>query len=267
MDVVVDGRNVFAATGGNAFGGAKPVMVFIHGAGMDRTVWGTHARYFAHHGFSVLALDLPGHGKSEGEPLTSMKELAGWIVAVLDAVGVASSTLVGHSMGGSIALEVAANHPSRVDRLILMGTAPEIPVHPKLLELASADPTEAYRTMTDWSHGDLGHKGGQRSPGTWVLKNTLVTFGRSRPGVLLNDLAACAAWDTGRQSARSVSAPSLVITGRFDRMTREKVGRELADLIPGAQHVSMTNAGHSMMNELPDETIKLMAAFVAEAGY
>ncbi|NNF63283.1 MAG: alpha/beta hydrolase [Acidimicrobiia bacterium] len=263
MDFVVDGRKVFAATGGVSFDSTKPVMVFIHGAGMDRTVWGTHARFFAHRGFAVLALDLPGHGRSEGGPLTSMKEIASWIVQVLDAVEVASATLVGHSMGGSVALETAANHPSRVDRLILMGTAPEIPVHPKLLELASEDPSEAYRMMTDWSHGDLGHKGGQRSPGTWVLKNTLVTFGRSRPGVLRNDLEACAAWDTGRQSAASLSAPSLVITGRFDRMTREKVGRELAELIPGAQHVSMPDAGHSMMNELPDETIKLMAEFVS----
>lgn len=263
MDLVVDGRTVFAASGGTSFDATKPTMVFIHGAGMDRTVWGTHARYFAHRGFAVLALDLPGHGKSEGEPLSSMKDLAAWIVAVLDAADVASATLVGHSMGGSIAIEVAANHPSRVDRLILVGTAPEIPVHPKLLELAGDDPSEAYRTMTNWSHGDLGHKGGQRSPGTWVLKNTEVTFGRSEPGVLRTDLEACAAWDTGRRSAASVSAPTLVITGRFDRMTREKVGRELAELIPGAQHVSLPKAGHSMMNELPDETIKLMVEFVS----
>lgn len=263
MDLVVDAAHVFAATGGRPFDPTNPTMVFLHGAGMDRTVWGTHARYFAHHGFSVLAVDLPGHGKSGGEPLSTMKELAEWVVSVLDAAGVAKALLVGHSMGGSIAIEVAANHPARVDRVVLFGTAPEIPVHPKLLATAMNDPEQAYRMMTDWSHGDIGHTGGQRSPGTWLLANTLVTFGRSAPGVLHNDLTACAAWGSGREAASRIEAPSLIVTGRFDRMTRDRVGRDLAGLIPDSQHVSLPTAGHAMMNELPDETIKLMQDFVA----
>ena len=114
MDIEVDGARAFAATGGKTFDPGLPVTVFVHGAAFDHTVWKLQARYFAWHGGSVLAVDLPGHGRSEGAPRRSIPEMADWLVALLDAAGVGAANLVGHSMGALVALEAAARHGARV---------------------------------------------------------------------------------------------------------------------------------------------------------
>ena len=80
MQLKVNGLDVFAGTGGKPFDPAQPVMVLLHGAGMDHTAWALHDRYFAHHGFSVLAPDLPGHGRSAGSPLKTIADMADWTV-------------------------------------------------------------------------------------------------------------------------------------------------------------------------------------------
>src|SRR5712672_1287214 len=129
MELTVDGRKVHAATGGRAFDPAKPVVVFLHGAGCDHTVWQLPARWFAWHGHSVLAADLPGHGRSEGPPLASIADMGRWVGALLDAAGVKQAAVVGHSMGAAIALEAAAAMPERVTRVGLVGTAAAVPVH------------------------------------------------------------------------------------------------------------------------------------------
>ena len=81
MELTVDGNAVFAATGGKDFDPHLPVLLFIHGAGNDRTAWRLQTRYFAYHGRAVLAIDLPGHGRSGGAPLTSIQALADFVNA------------------------------------------------------------------------------------------------------------------------------------------------------------------------------------------
>ncbi|MDP6121383.1 MAG: alpha/beta fold hydrolase, partial [Rhodospirillales bacterium] len=108
MELNVNGDKVFAATGGRAFDGALPSVCFLHGAGLDHSVWSLQARYFAHHGRAVLAVDMPGHGGSEGASLSSVSEMADWVVRFLDAAGVEKTALVGHSMGALVAIETAA---------------------------------------------------------------------------------------------------------------------------------------------------------------
>jgi len=132
VDLAVDGNQVFAATGGRPFDAAQPAVLFIHGAGMDHTVWALQARYFAHHGRSVLAIDLPGHGRSGGTLLRSIGTMASWIIKLMDAAGLQSAALAGHSMGALIALEVAAAAPARARSLALLGVAERMPVHPDL---------------------------------------------------------------------------------------------------------------------------------------
>jgi pimeloyl-ACP methyl ester carboxylesterase len=89
MELELDGKRAYAYTGGKPFDPALPCVVFIHGAQNDHSVWGLQSRWFAHHGFAVLAVDLPGHGRSTGAPLPAIEALADWIVALLDAVGIA----------------------------------------------------------------------------------------------------------------------------------------------------------------------------------
>src|SRR5476649_2655195 len=123
MHLTVKGAETFVATGGREFDSALPTIVLLHGAGFDHTAWALHSRWFAHHGFGVLAPDLPGHGRSGGAPLPTIADMADWTAALLDATGVAKAKLVGHSMGSLIALETAARHPTKVTALGLIGTA------------------------------------------------------------------------------------------------------------------------------------------------
>jgi len=88
MRIVVNGIETFVGTGGRAFDPALPCIVFLHGAGLDHSVWALLARSFAHHGFGVLAPDFPGHGRSAGAPLSSIAALAEWTAALIAAAGV-----------------------------------------------------------------------------------------------------------------------------------------------------------------------------------
>ena len=87
MKLSVNGAEVFVATGGREFDRSLPTVVFIHGAGFDHSTWALHTRWFAHHGFGVLAPDLPGHGRSAGPSLSSIADMADWTAALLDAAG------------------------------------------------------------------------------------------------------------------------------------------------------------------------------------
>src|SRR5215207_4394060 len=107
MQLVVNGAKTFAATGGRDFDLALPLVLFVHGAALDHTVWALLARWFAHRGFAVLAPDLPGHGRSDGEPLATIGAMADWTAALIDAADARRAALIGHSMGSLVALETA----------------------------------------------------------------------------------------------------------------------------------------------------------------
>jgi pimeloyl-ACP methyl ester carboxylesterase len=266
MELTVSGRKVHAATGGRPFDAAKPTLVFIHGAGCDHTVWQLPARWFAWHGSSVLAVDLPGHGRSEGPTLTSVGDLARWVGALLDAAGVCQAALIGHSMGGSIALESAAAMPDRITRIGLLGTAAAVPVHRDLLGAAHEAPERAYQMMTAWAHGGAAKLGGHPVPGLWMTGGTLALFARNEPGVLHTDLAACNAWTSGPEAARKVRCPALVVIAANDIMTSPKNGRELAGLIPGSRIVTLPDCGHMLVAEAPDALLDTLIGFFATAS-
>jgi pimeloyl-ACP methyl ester carboxylesterase len=266
MELTVQGCKVHAATGGRPFDAARPVVVFLHGAGCDHTVWHLPARWFAWHGHSVLAVDLPGHGQSEGAPLTSLADLARWVGSVLDAAGVRKAALVGHSMGAAIALEAAALMPERVTRIALLGTASAIPVHRDLLSTAKEEPDRAYAMMTAWAHGAAAKMGGHPVPGLWMTGATMALFARNAPGVLHTDLAACGQWRTGADAARGVRCPALVVIAGNDIMTAPKAGRELAGMIAGARTVVLEDCGHMLLAEAPDALLDALIGFFAPAG-
>src|SRR5215813_4074345 len=127
MQLSVNGSDIFVATGGKPFDPSLPAVVMLHGAGFDHSTWALHSRWFAHHGYSVLAPDLPGHGRSSGKPLPTIADMADWTAALLDAAKAPKAKLVGHSMGSLIALETAARHPTKVSGLSLIGTAAAMP--------------------------------------------------------------------------------------------------------------------------------------------
>jgi len=255
VELAVDGNRVFAATGGRPFDATQPAVVFIHGAGMDHTVWALQARYFAHHGRSVLAVDLPGHGRSGGELLRSIGAMASWLVKLLDAVGLASAAFVGHSMGALIALEAAGSAPARARGLALLGVAARMPVHPDLQSAADGNRRLGPELVTSWGHGPSGHLGGNPAPGLWIMGGSLQLLERAPPGALAADLAACNAYDGAVAAAARVACPTLLLLGGLDRMTPPAKAAPLAEAIKTARTVTLAGAGHMLMSERPDAVI------------
>ncbi|AWK86622.1 alpha/beta fold hydrolase [Azospirillum thermophilum] len=262
MELTVNGQTVFAHTGGRAFDPARPPVVLIHGAGMDHTVWSLQSRFLAHHGRSVLAVDLPGHGRSAGEPLPSIEALADWVVALLDAAGAGTAALVGHSMGALVALDTAARHGGRVEAVALLGVAERMPVHPDLLAMARDGDPVAIELVVGWGHGPRGHVGGCRAPGLSLIPGGRRLMGTVRPGVLGVDLAACNAFTRGAEAAEALSCPALFVLGSADRMTPAKAGRALAARVRDARSVLLPATGHMVMTEAPDATIDALADFL-----
>ncbi len=255
MEITVDGRRVFAATGGETFDVGRPAVVLIHGAGMDHTVWSLQARYLAHHGHGVLAVDLPGHGRSSGPLLDSIGSMADWIGRLLDAASLPKAALVGHSMGALVALEATGRMPDRVSHLALLGIAPSMPVHPDLLAAANQNLALASELVTSWGFGPSGHLGRNPSPGLWMMGGAYRLLEHAPAGVLANDLGACALYLDAPAAATRVDCPTLLLLGADDRMTPAKKGCELASSIPGAAARVLPGIGHMVMTEAPDETI------------
>jgi pimeloyl-ACP methyl ester carboxylesterase len=255
VQVAVDGQRAFAATGGRSFDPTRPTALFIHGAGMDHTVWALQTRYFAHHGRSVLAVDLPGHGRSGGELLRSIGSMAAWIVRLLDGTGVQSAALVGHSMGALIALEVAATASARVRGLSLLGIAERMAVHPDLQAAADDNRRLGPELVSAWGHGQSGHIGGNPAPGLWMMGGSLQLLARASAGALAADLAACNAYDGALAAAARVVCPTLLLLGAADRMTPPAKARPLAAAIKHSRTTVLPAAGHMLMSERPDAVI------------
>jgi pimeloyl-ACP methyl ester carboxylesterase len=255
MQLIVDGKDTFVATGGRDFDPAQPTIVFLHGAGFDHSVWMQLARSFAHHGFGVLAPDLPGHGRSAGPPLGSIGALADWTVALIDAAGARAARLIGHSMGSLIALETAARHPDKVTGLGLIAVAAPMRVSDDLLNAAKANDHGAVDMITIWGYGQRATLGGSETPGLWMLGDAKRTLEHAAPGVIFADLAACNGYADGLAAAAEVTAPTVFILGSRDLMTPAKGGKALAAAVPNARVTVLEGAGHMLMSERPDEVL------------
>ena len=255
MQLSVNGVDTFVATGGKEFETSRPAIVLLHGAGFDHTTWALHSRWFAHHGFGVLAPDLPGHGRSSGAPLSTIAEMADWTAALLDAAGAAKAKLVGHSMGSLIALETAARHPAKVSALGLIGTAAAMTVGPDLLKAAEANDRSAIDMVSIWSLGFQAELGGSLAPGLWMHSGAQRVLEQCRPGVLFNDLSACNAYQGALAAAAQITVPVTLVLGERDMMTPARAGKALAAALPSSRTVVLRGAGHMMMAERPDELL------------
>jgi pimeloyl-ACP methyl ester carboxylesterase len=255
MQLSVDGIETFVATGGRPFDPSLPAVALLHGAGFDHSTWALHSRWFAHHGYSVLAPDLPGHGRSSGKPLPSIADMADWIAALLDAASARQARLVGHSMGSLIAIETTARHPDKVSGLSLIGTAATMTVGPDLLKAAEANDPSAIDMVSIWGLGLKAELGGSLAPGLWMHQGAQRVLQRCAPGVLHSDLNACNAYQNALAAAGHIKVPVTFILGERDMMTPAKAGKILAAAIPQARTVVLPGAGHMMMVEQPDELL------------
>jgi pimeloyl-ACP methyl ester carboxylesterase len=260
VNLQVDGKAVFAYTANHPLERAKRTLVFIHGAGLDHSWFGLQSRYFGYHGWNVLALDLPGHGRSAGPALDSLPALADWLVRVLDAAKLQSAALVGHSMGTLIALDCAARHVERVERIALIATAYPMKVSDAFLEAAKRDEYTAFDMHTIWGHAPQVPLGGNPNPGMWMYGDTQARLERLAPGVLYADLKA----SNDYVFAGGVKCPALFILGKRDMMTPARAAKRLQEQIPGARTVLVDYSGHSLMAEAPDAVLDALIEFLQE---
>lgn len=259
----VAGNDVYAYTGTRRFDAALPTVVFVHGAANDHSVWLLQSRYFAYHGSNVLAVDLPGHGRSGGEALRSVEAIADWLVAVLDAAGVPQAALVGHSLGSLAVLAAAARHCGRVTKIALLGPAVPMAVSDVLLDAAKANDHVAYELINGWSHSAGKQLGGNPVPGMWMIGHAMRLMERTRPGVLHTDLAACHAYAGGLDAAADVRCPALLMVGARDLMAPPKSAQALIGALADARVVTLPDCGHAMMAEQPDAVLDALAAFLS----
>ena len=252
MRITTNNETVYCYTNSREIDVAKPSIVFVHGSGMDHTVWTLASRHFARHGNNVVSVDLPGHGRSSGDPLATVEEMADWVVAVLDALDIAEAAIVGHSLGSLIALECAASHSERVRAIALVGTTSPMPVSDAILDAAEADDHAAFDMLTQWGFSKRHQFGGNRNSGIWMIGNTLRLYERSKPGVLFHDMRACNQYVTGIDQATKVSCPALMVLGAEDRLTPVRGTRALQEAIPSAMVELMPAAGHTIMVEAPN---------------
>lgn len=255
----------YCYTGGKAFDPALPTVVFIHGAQNDHSVWALQSRYLAHHGFGVLALDLPGHGRSSGPAKRSVEEMAAWLLSVLDAAGARQAALVGHSMGSLIALEAAHQAPERITRLALLGCTYPMKVSDALLDAALNAEGDAIDMVNIWSHSSMAQKPSCPGPGFSVMGMSKRLMERisaqGEPGLFHTDFTACNAYANGDAAAASVRCPVQFIFGGKDMMTPPRSSKALLAALPGARTVTV-DAGHQMMAEQPDAVLDALAAFL-----
>lgn len=263
MQLALNGRSVFAYAAAHELDPAKRTIVFVHGAGLDHSWWGLQSRYFAYHDFNVLALDLPGHGRSEGPPLATIGEMADWVKRVLDEKKIKSAAIVGHSMGSLIALEFAARYPENAEKIALIGVAYPMKVSEAFLDAARRNDPSAYDMETIWGHAAQVPFSGNPNPGMWMYGDTLARLVRLAPGVLHADLAACNAYAAGMEGAAKVKCPALFVLGARDMMTPPKAAQALAKAIPGSMTVTIAFSGHSLMAEAPDATLDALIGFFA----
>lgn len=258
----VDGKQVFATTGGKAFDISKPVVMFLHGSGLDHTFWGLYSRFFAFRKYAVLVPDLPGHSHSDGPALTSIEAIGDWLNNIVAALDIDNVSVVAHSQGCLNALEFVSRYPQRVRSVSLIASGLATPVNPALIEAAETKPDEAIAMMVGWGFGRAGHLYQGPIPGNSMLGGGRKVMRRNVPDVLATDLRACDAYKNGRVAAAGITCPVQVIVAGKDRMAPQKATAELiAHLYHPEVHI-IPDVGHMLPLEAPDSCRQLLKNFI-----
>lgn len=269
MELEIKGTPAYLYTGGRPFDRTQPVVVLIHGAGHDHSVWNYQARHLAHHGFSVLAPDLPGHGRSSGAALPTIEALADWIEDLLDAAAVTQAALAGHSMGSLVALQAAVQAPSCITKLLLLGSVAPMPVAAPLLDAAARERDAAHAMINQWSYTPASQLGASATPGVSLTGLNLRLMERQHEGILANDLAACNAYQGGLDAASRLRIPCAMLCGERDQMTPRRAVKPLHDALLKAtgcaSMIIIHGAGHAMLAEAPDAVSDAMRGFLTKA--
>lgn len=237
---------------------AHPLLL-VHGAGHDRGIWQAVAEGLAQAGRRTITVDLPGHGSSSGDACLGIDAMADWVLAFADAAGLGRFDLGGHSMGSLVALAAADSAPTRVGRLVLIGSLAPMPVAPFVLDAARNDPQQAHALINKFSFAPAELIGEARRQA--LEEANTARMQRNGAAVLASDLAACDAWQDGLAAAARRRGPSLLLCGEVDRMTPLKAVTPLADALQAegnARLVVLAACGHGMLDENPAAVVQAL---------
>lgn len=258
----VNGKRVFATTGGKPFDKDKPCVLFLHGAGLDHTAWGLQSRFFAFRNYSVLVPDLPGHTNSEGPPLATIEEIGEWCNAVVETLDVNNISVVAHSQGVLATLEFVSRHPERVRCASLIASGLATPVNEALIEAAEHAPEKAVAMMMSWGFGTAGHLHQGRIPGSSMLGGGRKVMLRNAPGALAADLKACDGYRNGKEAAAGIGCPVQVISAGKDRMAPGPATAALVRQLRDPEVHVIPESGHMVPLEVPDKCRDLLKYFI-----
>jgi pimeloyl-ACP methyl ester carboxylesterase len=257
VEIRIDGHRVRARANGSDRS-ATPMLLLVHGAGMDHTVWSEVAAFLERRGRPFMAVDLPRHGASGGGALRSITALADWLAELIQATGMAKPVVAGHSMGAAAVLQLAAHHPEAVGAVVLLGVAASLPVHPDLLALAESDQDKAAELIAKWGVAKTARdRAGPR----------VAAVVRAAPtGVLASDLGACATYEGGIEAAARIACPALFVLGAEDRMTPAAGAEALLSVIAGARRLVLPETGHMLILEAPETVAAALGSFAEEVA-
>lgn len=270
MKLLIDSTEAYAYTGGKPFDPALPCVVFLHGALNDHSVWTLLARWCAHHGYAVLAPDLPGHGRSGGRPLASVEELGHWCLQLLAAAGASRATWVGHSMGSLIALEAASQAPTQAAGLVMIGTAYPMKVSEALLATSRTQPEQAMAMVCAYSHALASAKPSYPGPGNWLRGGSLALMRRlqqrqTEVNLFEQDFLVCDRYANGVVAASGITCPVDLVLGQQDQMTPAKAAAPLLEALPHVQTHTLP-CGHNLMAEDPDGLLRVLRRLLPTSG-
>ncbi len=226
-------------------------LVLVHGAGGTLYHWPPGLRRLAKH--DVFAIDLPGHGRSEGPGREDIGDYADFLLDWVDAMQLPQFVLAGHSMGGGIALTFALRHPQRLRGLVLVATGARLRVHPDILQAIRTDKEGVGEQLVEWAHGHRASPAQRRQ--------YLQYFLSTDSNVMYGDWLACDRFDV-MQQLQDVYPPALIIAGSQDRMTPAKYASFMAESMPDADLTIIEGAGHMIMLEQPQMVTGAVAGFL-----
>ena len=239
----VGNKKVFSSDVAQTVDKNKHTIILIHGSGQSHIVWSLTDQYLVDQGYNVFALDLPGHGNSEGPSLKSIEDMAVWLNDVIKALGIKDLTLLGHSQGCLISLEYVNKFPENIKNLIFVAGSYQIPVNKSLIDLANSGDFESLNLMMKWGYGySKQFIGG--NPLQKILNSS-----REIREVLAIDLIACNNYKNGINCVKKIKLPTFFVFGELDKMIKLDKGKEFSGLIPGSKTHIIKECGHMIILE------------------
>jgi len=228
----------------------------MHGSGLTHIVWSLHEQFLASKGYSILSLDLPGHGGSEGPAIKSIEEIADWIQKLMKNLKINEISFVGHSQGCLVGLEFASRFPKLIKSLNLIAGSYELPVNPDLINYADRGDMKSVELMMKW-----GYEGVKKFIGGNPVQKIINSPRQIQEGLAV-DLRACNNYKNGSKAASEINCPTLCILGDKDKMVPLNKGKQLAEKIKNSELQVLKECGHMIIFEKAFEMREIVKNFI-----